>query len=171
MAFSKKSTIIIVVGAVLALLLCCLVGVVVAINLYAWGGGDNLEIPDMVGMTIAGARAACPVRTEIVPVDADAPQGEVVEQSHAAGTRTHHDDIVILEVSGPLVTPDITGIDVSEVWGVLHDAGFDETEYDYDPSSSLPAGSVLGQDPEPGTESETGEIWFLIAGMNPYAGE
>lgn len=168
MAPSKKSTVAIVVGSALALLLCCLAGVVVAINLYAWGGGDNIEIPDMVGITIAEAREACPVRTEIAVVDADVPQGMVVGQSHPGGTKTHHDDIVILEVSGPLVTPDVTGIDVSEAWGALYDAGFDAVEYDYDPSSSLPEGSVLKQDPEAGTESQTGEIWFLIAGMDPY---
>jgi len=168
MALTKKHVTIIVAVSVLVLLLCCLAGVVVLINLYAWGGGDNIEIPDLVGLPLAEARDACPVRTEVIAVDADEPQGYVIGQSHPAGTKTHHDDIVGLTVSGPLVVPEIVGTNVEDVWGVLYDAGFDDMTYVYDPSSSLPEGSILEQEPEAGAESETGEIRFTIAGMDPY---
>jgi serine/threonine-protein kinase len=168
MALSNKKIALIVAAAVFAVLLLCLAAVVVAINLYASGGGDNIEIPDVVGLTVAEARDAITIRTEIVIVDADVPEGMVVGQSHPAGTKTHHDDIVRLEVSGPLVVPDVVGLDVRDVWKVLYREGFDEMTYDYDPESSEPPGTVLEQDPQAGDESETGEIWFLIAGEDPY---
>lgn len=169
MALSNKKIALIVGAAVLAALLLCCAAVVVAINLYAAGGGDNVEIPDMVGMTVADARDALWIRTEVQIVEADgAKPGTVVAQSHEPGSKTHHDDIVLLEVAGPLTVPDLIGMRANDVWVILHAEGFDTMDYAYDPDAPGEAGTVVSQDPGPGAESMTGEIFFTFAGEDPY---
>lgn len=171
MALGKNKVLVIVLVVVAALVLCCGAAAAAFFIFIPDPLPDNIEIPDMVGMTIPEAREALSIRYRVVVVESDEQTGTVIAQSHAPGSKTHHDDIVTLEVAGPLVMPEIVGMTARDAQDALSELGFDAYAYQYDPSSSQPAGSVLTQEPAAGTECWDTATSFTIAGMDPYAGE
>jgi beta-lactam-binding protein with PASTA domain len=169
MALGKNKVLVIVVVVAVLLLCGCMAFAAIAINLFAWGGGDTIEIPDMVGMTVPEARDALSIRSEIMLVeDAEAEPGTVVAQSHEPGTKTHHDDIVRLEVAGPLMVPELVGAEIGDAQSELYAAGFDELTYEYDPAATEAAGTVLFVEPQAGSETWETAATLYIAGEDPY---
>jgi beta-lactam-binding protein with PASTA domain len=169
MALSKKNVVIIVLAVIVVLLLCCAAAMFAYMWFFMPGPlGDNIEIPDMVGMTVPEARDALSIRSEITVVESDAEPGTVVGQSHAPGTKTHHDDIVRLEVAGPLTVPDVVGEQTGDAQSELYAAGFDVIAYEYDPEATEAAGTILFVEPQAGDEVWSVECTLYIAGEYPY---
>lgn len=132
------------------------------------GGGDNIEIPNVVGMTVAEARKAIPIRSQVKLVEeSGAVAGTVLTQSLKPGTRTHHDNIVLLDVAGPVEMPDVVGLDKNTAWTRLGDAGLWSVDTVWDATAAEPAGTVVAQSPEPGTATMGEGVVLTIAGPQP----
>ncbi|MEU1178849.1 Stk1 family PASTA domain-containing Ser/Thr kinase [Streptomyces sp. NPDC005820] len=162
---SNTSTILLVVAAVLVLVGAILIGK------WAFGGGDaaneTVDVPSLISQTEANARqqlANVDLKVGTVTQKAceDQPKGQICDQDPDPKTKVNKQTEVNLVVStgAPKVAvPNVIDKDVETATSQLEDKGFEvktkETE------SSQEAGTVLSQDPDPGTELEKGKTVTL----------
>lgn len=169
-AWRSRRGVIVAVGAALTLLVCSVVAGVMAF--YATDFLNplpyDIEIPDVVGTTVGDARRMIEVRTEVAFVEGTGTPGIVVKQSHAPGTMTHHDDIVHLEVAGPVRVPDVVGYDLRIASDMLAATGLQNTYSEWDTASPLRAGTVTSQTPKPGELVLDVNVSLTVAGPAPY---
>ena len=114
----------------------------------------RVRVPSVAGLTAAAARsrlAAAGLDANVAHVASSKPEGVVVEQSPAAGTRARKGSTVRLGVSsGPalVAVPSVVGLDRQSAQDELQAAGFRVrvvTETTSDPSQD---GTVTAQDPQ-----------------------
>ncbi len=161
----------VVVAALIAL------GAAYALGAFDGGGGD-VKVPDVTGMTqekAAAALADAGLKTgKITRVQStDGPEGTVVGQSPAAGKEVAEGAAVDLEVAGkpeptatPVAVPDVVGSSQAEAAGTLADAGFKVVVTDA-ASDSVPAGSVVSQAPQAGVVATQGSTVSIVVSTGP----
>ena len=150
-------------------------------------------VPAVVGLQEEEARA----RLEEAGLDAEVerressePEGEVIDQDPEAGAQVAEGQAVRLVVSSgeeetetetetetvvetetveeepqPTEMPDVVGADFREAARTILDAGLLPTSYPVE--SSEPQGSVLAQNPDPGTELPEGSIVRMNVSLGP----
>ncbi len=125
-------------------------------------GVEELEVPDLIGMTESDAIRL--VRDSGFEIDiqrefnSDVPDGQVFSQSPEAGTMALPEDLITIVVSRgtQLVrVPDVVNQTRDQATSTLQSAGFrvNATEEFHD---SVPAGRVISQSPEGGVSIDAG---------------
>ena len=137
------------------------------------GGGGGVKVPDVTGMTTdkAGKTLEADGLTtgKITRVQStDGPEGTVVGQSPAAGKEADEGSAVDLEVAAapsptatPVAVPDVVGTTQADAESRLTDAGFTVVVSQAE-SDTVPAGSVISQDPQAGVVSTPGSRVSIV---------
>lgn len=132
-----------------------------------------LQVPDVTGKNITqAAEQMVDAGFRVAVVDGEEPGvgiGTVIEQDHKGGTNLHVNRLVTLTVNNPppLSVPKITDMTVGEATRTLQEVGLKVGAVTTSPPNdlTLPKGSIIAQDPEPGTQVGKGStINILISG-------
>jgi beta-lactam-binding protein with PASTA domain len=135
-------------------------------------GQRLIEVPRLVGLTRQQAQQTLEnagLEMGVVSqADNDAPLGQVLSTSPAAGARVPVPSPVSFTVSaGPAAVsiPDITGQDVNAARALLTQLGFVVGAVTYDSTSNLPPNAVISQTPAAGSPAHAGaRIDITLAG-------
>ena len=141
------------------------------------GGGGDVKVPDVTGMTQKEATAALEdaglTRGKVTRVQSTEPEGTVVGQSPAAGEEVAEEAAVDLEVAGapeptatPVPVPDVTGSSQASAQAALTTAGF-QVVVTQAASDSVPAGSVVSQAPQAGVIASQGSTVSIVVSTGP----
>ena len=154
----------------------------------AWAAGafdgetpaKQVAVPDLVGMTEAGAAKALEQAGlkvgEVVSEESDAgPAGTVITQDPTAGTEVAEGELVALTVSSgaspsPPTTstvPDVVGTTQADAEQMMAAAGFAVVVVDE--SSLTPAGEVVSQSPTGGVIAQSGSTVKITVSTGPAA--
>lgn len=160
---------------VLALVVLALAALAVAwaVGAFDSGGGGEVEVPDVTGMT--GTRAgdtlteAGLVAGKVTQVQSsEGPEGTVVGQSPEAGETVQEGAEVDLEVvaspsptATPVAVPDVAGSSQAVAEARLTEAGFTVVVSQAE-SDAVPAGSVISQDPQAGVVATQGSAVRIV---------
>jgi eukaryotic-like serine/threonine-protein kinase len=140
--------------------------------------GGDVAVPDVTGMTqkeAGTALADAGLKTgRITKVQSpDAPEGTVVAQTPAAGTKVAEGSAVDLEVAGkpqptatPVAVPNVEGISQAEAVATLSNAGFKVVVTDA-ASDGVPAGDVVSQAPQAGIMASQGTTVSIVVSAGP----
>ncbi|MEU9973853.1 Stk1 family PASTA domain-containing Ser/Thr kinase [Streptomyces sp. NPDC051014] len=161
---SNTSTILLVVAGVLVLVGSILIGKwVVSGN----GGDKPFAVPNFVGSTFSDAQkmadnSGLKLGTPTKKPCEDQPKGKVCSQDPAAPTNVNKGDTISLVVStgAPKVAVDnVIGKNIDDATSQLEDKGFKVKVTKT--VSTQDEGTVLSQNPDPGTEKEKGSVITL----------
>ena len=139
---------------------------------FALSGEDTVKVPNEVGKPAPQAvadLARLGFKTEIKPVQSEAPRESVVSHDPAAGDEVERGATITLNVSsgpGDKIVPDVRGKSRSNALKLLTRAKFEVTEQE-EASSSVPAGNATRTDPEGGTEQPAGSRVQLYISTGP----
>ena len=152
-----------------------------AVDLVITGGAD-VVMPDLLGLGQADAEAAVVaaglVVQQVVDVySEDIPAGKVAGQAPAAGSTIAAGTPVTISVSagpqtspspGATAVPDVVGKTQADALAALQDAGFAAVLTEQ-PSSTVPAGEVISQNPKGGVVAQAGTSVTLVvsSGTSP----
>jgi serine/threonine-protein kinase len=98
------------------------------------------------------------------------PAGEVLALSHEANTSVPHSTVVTLTVSGgpaPATVTQQVGRDRADAKGALEDLGFKVVFTEDEASETVPAGRVIRQSPESGTQAHRLDTVTLTVSSGP----
>ena len=159
-----------VVIALLILGLFGLVAYLIATN--AFGGGEPIRVPDVVGLTEDEAveeleAAGFAVETEERPSQKE--EGEVIKQDPQARDRLEEGETVTITVSTgarQVEVPDVEGMTLPEATETIEDAGLKVGEVTRVESEEEP-GTVLEQSPVPETEVDVDSEVSLDVAESP----
>ena len=134
--------------------------------------GEEVEVPDVVGMAEADAVAALAearLAASVSRVDAHAPAGEVVGQSPSGGSMAQLASTVSLQVSTgrpPSVSvPNVVGSSEQQAVATLQGAGFGVSVRRV--SADASAGQVVAQSPGAGASAERGATVAIDVSTGP----
>lgn len=165
------------------LALILLVIATVGVLLGAWGiqsflgwiNTGEVAVPDFTGKTVADAEIIARqnklrLDTSVSRYSDTVPEGHVMSQSPAPGTKRKVWSTVILTVSlgkDLAEVPDLYGKSVREAEIALDDAGLSVGEIAQDYHPDVPAGRIISQSPEAGAKAETGSQVSLVVSQGP----
>jgi len=147
-----------------------------ALGAFSGGGGADVEVPDVTGMTEARAGTALTdaglVAGTVRQVQStEGPEGTVVAQSPDAGELVQEGSEVDLDVvaspspspSAPsaVAVPDVGGSSQADAEARLTEAGF-TVVVSQEPSDTVPAGDVVSQDPQAGVVATQGSTVRIV---------
>ena len=140
------------------------------IELIISKGPERYEVPDLAGKTRedaeqALAAASIPVGEVAEAYHDEVPAGVVASQSVAPGELVRRDTPVDLTISlgrEPVAIEDFTGRPFVDAERVLGEAGFDVVKQDV-PSLTVPAGTVISQEPNTGTGFRGDQITVQVS--------
>jgi serine/threonine-protein kinase len=139
---------------------------------FALGGDDKVKVPNLVGKPASQAvteLARLGLKSEVKPVESEAPEESVVDHDPAAGDEVDEGATVTLRVSsgpGTKIVPAVRGKTEKEAAKLLADADFEYTRQD-ESSATVPAGTAIRTDPAGGTEQPTGSRVQLFVSTGP----
>jgi eukaryotic-like serine/threonine-protein kinase len=140
--------------------------------------GGDIAVPDVTGMTqkragTALTEAGLKTGTITKVQSTEAPEGNVVSQSPAAGKKVAEGSAVDLEVAGkpqptatPVAVPDVEGSSQAAAVATLSDAGF-KAVVTSAASDSVPAGNVVSQAPQAGIMASQGTTVSIVVSTGP----
>jgi|HigsolmetaAR202D_1030399.scaffolds.fasta_scaffold10629_2 serine/threonine-protein kinase len=150
--------------------LALLVGLVVA-GLIVGGlllfGQDKVRVPNVVGIPQAEAQLALKNRgfsTNAIPKESNAPEGQVIGQDPAPGSRVPKGSTIDLFISsgpGTVEIPDLIGRPRSEARRALRDLGLRIRER-REPSETVGQNRVISTRPDVGAEVRKGSTVTLV---------
>jgi beta-lactam-binding protein with PASTA domain len=139
-------------------------------------GGDEVAVPDVVGMPEADAVSAITgvglVAGASEAADETVPAGSVISQDPVAGSTVAVGSTVSIVVStGPdtpatIPVPDVSGLPEGDAQKTLEDAGFAATSTQQ-PSADVEIGLVVSTNPSAGTEVAPGTSVEMIVSSGP----
>lgn len=156
-------------AAAAVLLIAALMGTV-----YWWAGRDQATtVPDLVGLTLPQATAAADAAGLALLAEEGAEvEGAVVTiQDPSGGTATTTGELIRVSLAPPIrevTVPDLTGIGIDEATGILADTGLTVASVGRADAADLPPGTVVRQEPEPGTVLDEGRgvrLWTAQASV------
>lgn len=132
--------------------------------------GGEIVLRDVTGMPLRKARSLLEeegLRVRASKLESGRPRSEVLTQQPSPGTKVRDGEVVALvSSSGPapsapqsIAVPAVVGLAASEAVTTIREAGLEARVRFV--SSSQPAGTVLGQSPEGGTDSAAGSTVVL----------
>jgi len=145
------------------------------VTLTVSSGPCNAIVPDVVGQPQAAAEAAIDAAglalgTVTTQCDDTVPAGSVISQTPAGGTPVTLGSAVDLVVSSgpcPVPVPDVTGQTESAAAAAITGAGLAVGTVTTQCSDTVPAGSVISQNPVAGTSVESGSAVDLVISSGP----
>lgn len=139
------------------------------VNLTVSKGKDQVQVPDLSGMTADQAKAALQ-KVGLTAVQGDSKhsgsvaEGKVCDQDPASGTAVDANSTVTFYLSsGPETTsvPNVTGMSESEATAALQSAGF-TVSTSTQSSDSVSKGDVISQSPKSGTKAQAGSKVTIV---------
>lgn len=132
---------------------------------------DEFLVPSLEGKTLEEARSLAELRgfkleVSDYVISTEFPAGQVTKQNPLNGARGKEGDVITVEISsgsGYAIVPDITECTITEASLMLAEENLNMGNVGYDPSSDLPAGQVVRQQPEANSrvsEFESVDIWI-----------
>ena len=144
------------------------------VTLTVSSGPCNAVVPDVVGLTLEAAQAALAVYNfNVQTTDAcsdTVPAGSVISQNPVAGTAVTEGSTVNLVVSSgpcPVTVPDVVGQDQASAEAAIAAAGLVVGEITEQCSDTVPAGSVISQNPAGGASVAPGSSVDLVVSTGP----
>jgi eukaryotic-like serine/threonine-protein kinase len=165
---------------ILVIIIAALAALAIAWALGAFGTAEDVTVPDVTGMTVNEARETLEADgltagTITRVQSADDPEGTVVGQSPAAGRQVEEGSAVDLEVAGappptatPVAVPGVVGSSQAAAEAQLTGAGFTVVVSQAE-SDTVPAGSVISQDPQAGVVATPGSRVSIVVSTGPPA--
>jgi eukaryotic-like serine/threonine-protein kinase len=140
------------------------------ILLQDWQAAPQIGVPDLVGMSLDGAREKVGDDFEVEvakSVSGERPVDTILGQSPSTG-KAEKGSPISVNVVGTRVSdvPDVVGSGRAEAEQALKDAGF-QVEVDERESSFDDQNRVMGQDPSGGTRAEVGSGVTITVGTGP----
>ena len=128
------------------------------------GAARQVVVPNVTGMALAQAEASLAAAglgkgTVSEQYNAVITAGNVMYQNPSAGANVALDTAVNLVVSRgpqPITVPDLSGLPVEQAQATLENAGLTVGTIAEAPSETVPAGSVISQDPPAGAQLTAG---------------
>lgn len=142
------------------------------------GGGTSVTVPIVVGSSQASATSAITAAglalgAVSMASSSTVPSGDVISESPAAGTSVASGSSVALTVStGPatVAVPNVVGSTQAAATSALKTAGLVVGTVTMAASSTVPAGSVISQNPTAGTTVATASAVSLTVSTGPVPG-
>jgi eukaryotic-like serine/threonine-protein kinase len=139
------------------------------VELVVSSGVEQIEVPSVIDLPQADAErilteAGLRVRVETVEND-DVDPGLVVEQRPAPDTPVDPDTEVTIVVSagvGEAIVPNVVGQPLAQAQAAVQAAGFRFGNPVEEASNTVPAGSVISTDPEPGTSLARNSVIRMV---------
>ena len=136
-------------------------------------GVESIPVPDVVTQNADQAQATLTdagfrVETTEQPSE-DVPEGAVVSQTPQAGVEAARNTVVRLVISsGPErpTVPNVVNQAEGDARAAIQGEGL-QVEAGDSPSSTIPAGNVIEQNPAPGTEVEPGSVVRILISTGP----
>lgn len=160
-----------VLGLIMVLFVGFGVGAVISFNRFA--STEEVSVPDVVGKQMALARQILEdgkLRVNVAETyDASVPPGQVVSQSPESGAKVKEDRLVTIYVSkgGENVDiPDLKGLSKSSATERLQKMSLIVGSV-YEKHSDEEPGTVISQDPAPGTKSSRGQAVDITVSRGP----
>jgi beta-lactam-binding protein with PASTA domain len=152
-----------------------------AVNLTVSSGPPpptSVQVPSVVGLTQAAATtvitsANLTVGTIGSSASPSVPAGSVISQNPAPGTAVAPGSAVNLVVSTgppPVTVPNVVGMTQTAATAAIVGAGLKAGTVTNASSTSIPAGSVISQDPAAGASVALGSAVALVVSSGPAAG-
>lgn len=145
-----------------------------SVTLTISDGPETVNVPDVQGRTLAGARAllradglaAGMVTREFSD---DVPKGSVISTDPGAGSKRHAGTAIALVVSkgSPVDVPDVTGDDLDEARQELQEAGLKVTVSATEVNSEYDQGQVAKQSPAGDAQLAEGDTVTLTLSKGP----
>ncbi len=136
-------------------------------------GSNRVEVPDLVGFDdqqALNALSEADLTGNVVTRDDEAPAGEVIAQSPAAGQEVDRGSQVTLFVStGAITVPDVTGLVRRGAVNRLKRAGFTASVTEQQTEDPNQQGRVLNQFPPAGSRGQRGDTVAITVGTAPPA--
>lgn len=140
-------------------------------GLFSRAEDSGFLVPSVVGKTLEEARSLSELRgfkLEVADyvISSEYPSGQVTKQTPANGAKGREGDVIKVEVSsgsGYAIVPDLTGKTIQEASLMLSEENLNVGNVGYDPSSELPQGQIVRQEPAVDTrisEFEAVDIWI-----------
>ena len=129
-----------------------------AFFMFGGNGSKNVEVPNLIGMTMDEAeKAASAVDLRVVKVKEvknEAKTGTIVESNPTAGSSVKKGSIIEVTVSGgeKIFMADLVEDELSDAKSKLESLGLKNIKVRYDYSDEIPEGKVISQDPNSGVE-------------------
>ncbi len=146
-----------------------------AVDLVISLGPQPVAVPDVVGLAQAAAESAVTgagldVGTVTTQYNDTIPAGSVISQNPAAGTELLPGSAVDLVISlgpQPVAVPNVVGLTRTAAESAVTGAGLDVGTIITQYSDTVPAGSVISQNPAAGTEVLPGSAVNLVISLGP----
>jgi eukaryotic-like serine/threonine-protein kinase len=136
--------------------------------------GDNIVVPTIVGLSKEEAEqkiTALGLQFSIKEtVNSDRPEGEVLESDPVEGAKLKSDDIVSVIISGGLEkikVPDLREYDLESAKKAIKINGFSVGNVTEEFSDTVPADTVISQNPEPDAEASKESKIDLVVSRGP----
>lgn len=147
------------------------------VTIFVSEGPQEVQVPDVTGLPLKEARRA--LRAEGLEVGAvtrepsdEYDEGEVIRQSYPPGATVPTGTAIDLTVSsGPetVIVPDVVGQSEEQARANIQAAGLVPQSV-YEPSDE-PAGTVIDQEPDGGSEAQRGDTVQILVSQGPEARE
>ena len=146
-----------------------------AVNLVVSSGPAPVSVPNVVGLTQAAATTAITgagltVGTVTTQSSSTVPAGSVISQNPTSGTSVAKGSAVNLVVSSgpaPVSVPNVVGLTQAAATTAITGAGLTVGTVTTQSSSTVPAGSVISQNPTSGTSVAQGSAVNLVVSTGP----
>ena len=140
-----------------------------AITILVSAGPFTSKVPGVRGDTLAAAEAALQrahLSSTVEKVGSNSPDGTVLGTYPPAGTTWPQTKTVAILVSGGLPVPDFVGQNqgVAQLWAEQHGAHLQQQQ---DQNATQPQGTIVGQQPAPGSAYQQGETVTVIVSTQP----
>ena len=129
-----------------------------AFFMFGGSGSKNVEVPNLIGMTMDEAeKAASAVDLKVVKVKEvknEAKTGTIVESNPTAGSSVKKGSTIEVTVSGgeKIFMADLVEDSLEDAKSKLESLGLKNIKVRYDYSDEIPEGNVISQDPNSGSE-------------------
>jgi eukaryotic-like serine/threonine-protein kinase len=151
--------------------LLVVLGVVIGVAYYLLAGGKTASVPLVNGQPVATAEkdiASAGLRSAVVDEASSSVQkGLVINSNPQQGNNVAPNTLVTLYVSkgaAPIAVPNVQGKQVNEAETTLQNDGFTVTTQQ-DTTSTQPSGTVVSQNPGPGTLAPPGsKVTLFVSG-------
>lgn len=135
---------------------------------------SEIKVPNLVGMDVEQAEKelremglSLEVSKEIFNSEYD--KGIIIDQKPEARTEVKKGytvEVVVSKGKEMTTVPNLINKDITEIEGILRDANLIE-KVTYESSDTVPANTIIGQNPEPFTEVEVGSVVDIVVSKGP----
>ncbi len=170
---NKKNKKHVVLGVLLAFLL--VTGMFMAISKARGLFAKEIEVPKLLGLQEDVAKEkveklGLEFNVKDRQYSSEYNKGEIMSQSAKPGEKVKKGypiDVIVSEGKKLVKVPNLAGKTLEETGKILKDAGLKEGSVNYRHSDSVPANSVIEQDPKPDTEVPEGATVNIVVSKGP----